>query len=368
MSTLTNAFTPSTVLAVAYSSLAVTGAVMVGRIVLQVYRGKWPTVSDYFVFLGFAFHITMCGLYVAVVPLMKRVYTVLDGRGPTYPNFNDERIIMAKLIFAAISMFFTVLWGIKFSLLFLYRRLLTGVNKFYTMVWWAILILCVLTHIVNYVLYFQSCGTPSGFWRKGCYGKSAHHTQLRSLFYSFAADTATNILIMALPIHLTWDLKMPRGKKIGIVLLFASGVVCILFSVLRVAQIASNATKAPQNGQYLPIDPTWTGLWGMAECSTAVVIGCCPSFAVLFNSWRKKSSSKYNSQGYRRQTYAATLPKSPRTPMNNIHMTTITSVKSQHTDRHWSEMHTRHSSQEELARNHDGILVTTTFQAEKEGL
>lgn len=58
---------------------------------------------------------------------------------------------------------------------------------------------------------------------------------------------------------------MPKNKKIGILLLFASGVVCILFSVLRVAQVASNASK-PEVKE-MPLDPTWLAIWGMVESS-----------------------------------------------------------------------------------------------------
>lgn len=172
MSSLTNAFTPSTMLGVAYSMLAVTGSVFVARIVLQVQKAKWPTVSDYCVFLGFAFHIAMCGMYIAVVPLMKRVYFVLDGKGPPYPGFDAERIKMAKLFFAAISMFFTVLWSIKFSLLFLYRRLLTGVNKFYTMIWWAILVVCIAVSIAHVSIKSSQVLTITDA-----------HCQLRSIFH-----------------------------------------------------------------------------------------------------------------------------------------------------------------------------------------
>lgn len=70
---------------------------------------------------------------------------------------------------------------------------------------------------------------------------------------------------MALPIHLTWSLQMPKNKKIGILILFASGIVCILFSVLRVAQVASNASK-PEVKE-MPLDPTWLAIWGMVECA-----------------------------------------------------------------------------------------------------
>jgi hypothetical protein len=74
---------------------------------------------------------------------------------------------------------------------------------------------------------------------------------------------------MALPIWLTWNLQMPRSKKISIVCLFATGVICILFACLRVTQVAINASKPEAAVQ--PLDPTWLAIWGMVECS----IGTC---------------------------------------------------------------------------------------------
>jgi hypothetical protein len=141
-------------------------------------------------------------------------------------------------------------------------------------------------------MYFRSCGTISGFWTGGCSGNTAKTAQLASLHYSFTVDTSTNLMskhnlgilelvltnpctVMALPIKLTWSLQMPRSKKVAILLLFASGFVCILFACLRVAQVAINAAKPEADGQ--PLDPTWLAIWGMVECS----IGTSPSFPPL---------------------------------------------------------------------------------------
>ena len=70
---------------------------------------------------------------------------------------------------------------------------------------------------------------------------------------------------MALPIWLTWNLHMPRSKKVSVLCLFATGVICILFACLRVTQVAINAAKPEAIGQ--PLDPTWLAIWGMVECS-----------------------------------------------------------------------------------------------------
>ena len=144
----------------------------------------------------------------------KRVYGVINGEIPAYPEMRDDTVVMTKMIFAAPCMFWMTLWSIKFSLLFLYRRLLTGISSMYTKIWWAIVGFCIvvrnlpqfLTHmsrgllrqaqVGNYVLYFRSCGTIPGFWNDGCSGSSAVHSQLVSLYYSFAADTSTNFMSM----------------------------------------------------------------------------------------------------------------------------------------------------------------------------
>ncbi|KAI8942824.1 hypothetical protein NX059_000865 [Plenodomus lindquistii] len=163
---------------------------------------------------------------------------------------------------------------------------------------------------------------------------------------------------MALPIRLTWNLRMPHSKKIAILLLFASGFVCIAFACLRVAQVAINAAKPEADGQ--PLDPTWLAIWGMVECSIAVIIGCCPAFAILANAFRSKTT--YDSRGYRRQTEG----KYNKQGGGSSELVTIGRLSTRDKNRklgletsgsHWADAH---SSQEELKASHNGILVSTT--------
>ncbi|KAI4632857.1 hypothetical protein J4E80_000216 [Alternaria sp. BMP 0032] len=166
---------------------------------------------------------------------------------------------------------------------------------------------------------------------------------------------------MALPTWLTWNLQMPRSKKISILCLFATGVVCILFACLRVTQVAINASKPEAAGQ--PLDPTWLAIWGMVECSIAVIIGCCPAFAVLLNAFRFNTS--YDSRGYRRQTDGFVdrsrgsrlelRPSGNNRPSKPVFEQELAEL-------HWAGAH---SSQEELRAKHDGIRVSTTVTYEQ---
>ncbi|KZM25828.1 uncharacterized protein EKO05_0002547 [Ascochyta rabiei] len=364
MSSKTNGFAQGTVLKVAYSMLGVTSCVVLARAGLNVVRPKRLTASDILVFFAFACYATMCALYITLSPYMQRLYDVVNGKLPPYPEMEQENIKMTKMIFAAPCMFWMTLWLVKLSLLLLYRRLLVGLPRGYTIVWWGTAVICLVTYIGNYVFYFRSCGSISGFWTGGCSGDAAEQAQLTSLFYSFTADTTTNLTIMALPIRLTWNLQMPRSKKNAILLLFATGFICIFFACLRVSQVAINAAKPEAKGQ--PLDPTWLAIWGIVECSIAVIIGCCPAFAVLVNAFRARAT--YDSQGYRKHTGTGT----GQGRGSKVQLRTIGSMGTRErnrrlgldtTDSHWADAH---NSQEQLSATHDGILVSTTV-TQKQG-
>lgn len=92
----------------------------------------------------------------------------------------------------------------------------------------------------------------------------------------------------------------------------------------------------------------------------AVIIGCCPAFAVLVNTARTKVT--YDSQGYQKYTGS----ESGQGRGSKIQLRTIgstaTKERNRHlgldtTDTHWADAH---SSQEQLSATHNGILVSTT--------
>jgi hypothetical protein len=189
---------------------------------------------------------------------------------------------------------------------------------------------------------------------------------------------------MALPMKLTWNLQMARSKKNAILTLFGTGFVCIFFACLRVAQVAINAAKPEAAGQ--PLDPTWLAIWGMVECSIgkpdpntptpylysfmlipvpAVIIGCCPAFAVLANN-ASRTKPTYDSQGYQKYTGSGGPDKERggKIMLRTIGSTAIRSTKDRNChlgletmDAHWAEAH---SSQEQLRATHEGIIVSTT--------
>ncbi|KAF2126975.1 hypothetical protein P153DRAFT_388292 [Dothidotthia symphoricarpi CBS 119687] len=103
--------------------------------------------------------------------------------------------------------------------------------------------------------------------------------------------------VIALPIKLVWNLQMARGQKITVIILFASGFVCIVVATLRVAQIGINA------GISASPSPSWLAIWTMVETPIAVCIGCCLAFAVLYRTVCT-TNILYDTQGHVRQPHS----------------------------------------------------------------
>jgi hypothetical protein len=152
MSSITNGFSQGTVLQVAYSVLTLTSCVVLARAGLGFLRPRPFTASDAFVIFAFACYATMCALYISLSPLMQRLYDVANHKTPQYPAQAAENTRMTKMLFAAFCLFWMTLWSIKFSLLFLYRKLLVGLARRYTIIWWAIAGICIVV-----CLYIGHC-------------------------------------------------------------------------------------------------------------------------------------------------------------------------------------------------------------------
>lgn len=175
--------------------------------------------------------------------------------------------------------------------------------------------------------------------------------------------------MLAVPLHLTWYLRMPPGEIIALLLLFARGVLCIFIATLRAAVITANTIKTGGT-----IDGTRLAVWRMIEfavgmstytslrtalsvnISPAVVIGLCPAFAVLIRGITKTKKSSNNVNGYGKhdsQSFSLQNPGISSTHSNNKRL------DSQDADAIWLD---EHRSQEKLARMNDEISSVRTIR------
>lgn len=99
---------------------------------------------------------------------------------------------------------------------------------------------------------------------------------------------------MFLPLRLVWNLQMPTLQKIGVCLLFSSGILCIVFATIRVVNIGA------EGGNHL--DPKRTALWSVLETAIAIIVGCCPAFVALIRGRKPVQTQSHSAQRYTRRS------------------------------------------------------------------
>ncbi|KAG9201969.1 hypothetical protein G6514_005164 [Epicoccum nigrum] len=279
--------------------LALTSLFIFARIGIHIVRRKALELHDVFIYSAYVLYLALWICYRIVIGPMFRAYAVYTGERPPYPALMHDASQMLRLITAA-----------------------------------QIVLSSVFT-----------CNDLNEKFNRGKCGGTSNEAQrvIFSLYFAYAVDVLTDLMVMILPFHLTWNLQMSRGQKTGIFILFGTGFICILFATLRVIKLGVDGTGKPQ----MP-EPKWMLLWTVLETSMAVIIGCSPAFAVIIRKHFQTRNASSRDQGY-------------HTASGDVNMKSMGSATRPRRAGNTSIWEDGHSSQEALAKDDGKISVTTTI-------
>ncbi|KAH7371560.1 hypothetical protein BKA66DRAFT_423769 [Pyrenochaeta sp. MPI-SDFR-AT-0127] len=356
-----------------YAMIALTSAIFIVRVIVQGWRRRTVEMQDIWLYVAFAAYLTFSILYVIITPLFFKLEQLQKGEITGWVGMQKDIQFTSKVMWSSGMEFWTCLWFVKFSLLAFYKKLLVGMPRVYLWTWWGTIVFCIITYITCFITGpGLACDDTRKFFDEGvmCSSPKEVRRQTANLYYAYAVDTLTNLMVMFLPIRLIWNLQMARSRKIGCGLLFASGFVCILFSTIRIVQVGGDGK--PQSP-----DPKWLTMWTIIECSTAIIIGCCPVLASLIPKFSTSSRESEDGQGYVRQSAnrsdgsappGSTPAKAPKS--KGIKLKSLISSKSRKTGtRNRSLFEDDNASQEELAKSRTGgtgIRITPQLRREHE--
>ncbi|KAM3436122.1 hypothetical protein NHJ13734_005223 [Beauveria thailandica] len=246
-------------------------------------------MEDIFMYLALVSLIITVALYYATIDTFFRVNAISDGQTEAYAKLPKALDLMLKEFFVVQFFFWLTLWAVKWSLLFMFKRLTKGLPR-YTQVWWGVLVYSVLVFIGCCISNFTSCSSLKAWFTAGECSTSARdsHAKEISLWFSLAADLSTDILIMAIPLRVLWSLKMARLEKMSIGLIFVVGLITMATAIIRSVLLNSSSSS----GQ---VSTTWLMLWAGIEGVVAVIVGCLPSF-VIFIHGRVAASKVQNEE------------------------------------------------------------------------
>lgn len=137
-----DAIRPAAIKGIGYALIVLTSLVVIARYAASIRRFRDFKAEDYLLIVAYAFFLELTILYIIICPVMYRLAALQEGSIPIYPTVSQDGVRMQIFIFVATNSLWLCLWMIKFSLLSMYKRFLSG--KAYAIAWWTILIFCVL--------------------------------------------------------------------------------------------------------------------------------------------------------------------------------------------------------------------------------
>lgn len=327
-------------------------------------RDRLKELEFAFLLSGLVFFIVYEVILLKVMPIVYQISYMSMGIYDKTPIPTDQDVVdFITLMFVSSLMSWTLLWSIKVSLLVFYRRLMVGLP--HHLKWWnAVLGYTIITYLFTMITTFTSCGGPVNFHRDTrsfCARPGDNLTRNLSFYGAFASDVSSDLIIMILPMKLIWNLQMSFQRKIAVGAMFSVGAFVIIAAIVRLVQIDKQTGSLNPNSQ-------WLTLWGTVEATTAMIVGCLPTFRFF----RKTSSS--SKRGYNYYSSQSGWPTNQsknanHVPLNDMYTGTsntsnrplnVTTVYGGQDGKDPSS-----SSRESLAPK-NGVLVTTQHRVESE--
>lgn len=201
----------------------------------------------------------MCALYLATIPTFFNITAIEAGLMEPYASLESDLVVMLKEFFVVQFFYWLTLWAVKWSLLFMFKRVTEGL-PLYTKLWWAMLVFSALTFIGCCISNFTSCSSMHAWFTAGlCETPRDSRAKTISLWYCLGVDLLTdllsaplpsplvstqltwNVIVMAIPIRVLWNLRISLVEKISIGVVFVVGIITMVTAIVRSVSLESTS-------------------------------------------------------------------------------------------------------------------------------
>lgn len=297
----------ASLLAATWSLFAIAVLFFLARIAIRLKISRRLYFDDAWASLALLILLGLALVLTVAIPSMYQVLNVGAGLAKPDTNFMKNATFYLKLQFALTYLYWSCLWAVKACFLSFYHRLTKNL-KYCRQVWWATVIISVLSYIGAIITYPVSC---SSFVLGQCESQIHISRSLVSLRYSTAVDIITDALIIALPLYLAFRVQRPLLQKLALGGIFSLGIVIIIFAIIRIA-VTNQHNSHPET--------SWLNLWSQIEASVAVVISSLAPFKSFFSRRKMNSSDdEMSPKGPRLSTHPTAIQLDERSREIAVH-------------------------------------------------
>ncbi|KAE8356192.1 hypothetical protein BDV28DRAFT_165373 [Aspergillus coremiiformis] len=189
----------------------------------------------------------------------------------TVQDYGDRGMFL-KLNFVTMLAYVLALGAIKISFCLLYLHIFPGKN--FRIACWVLLAVLIAETIEETLVVIFHCHPIHKAWDATLLVQG-HCVNMTVFYYiNFGIKLATDLALFTMPMPMLLQLKMPVGKRVGLLIMFSLGLLVCVTSIIRVTYMKSFSK-----------DHTWVLVdamnWSCVEVAVANFIACIPSFKSL---------------------------------------------------------------------------------------
>ncbi|TLD31374.1 hypothetical protein PspLS_03064 [Pyricularia sp. CBS 133598] len=253
---------------IAIIGFVVTVPVVVIRILSRLYSSGRLWWDDYTCLVASVFLFGMLGMQLESSRLGfgKHIWVIEEAPG----------LSLLKYFWVGQMMYIVVQVFAKISILILYIRL-------FTTPWFQMFCKCSMVfmglHGVGYlVLVIIQCLPVAAVYDRSIEGRCL---EFNPIVYSGAAlSVFEDVVLVVIPIPELWSLRLNFKKKMGLMLMFAIGLVATITSIIRINYLVKIGFTYDQ--PWDNVDPI---TWSVIEEFCAIICGSLPSCRAIVNAW-----------------------------------------------------------------------------------
>ncbi|KAL4777208.1 hypothetical protein BDW60DRAFT_202120 [Aspergillus nidulans var. acristatus] len=248
------------------------------RVAIRLTRMRRLLPDDYFILLAFSFLTTNAVLQTIQIPHLY--YIILN---PTGSDIAPHALKYVHYMFAIIGLFWSVLWSVKAAFLALFWAMTNNLPH-YRRWWLGIVIFTFGSYAGCWFASAFTCHPPSTYFKFAqCVKPIDQKGAEIAIIYSTVVDIVTDLMIMGFALSIIWSTKISLHQKVGLGAVFSLGLIIIAFAVVRAINITGRSYS----------DQAGLAVWGIAESSISVIVGCLPPFKTFLSRSSSSRASRY---------------------------------------------------------------------------
>ncbi|KAL4880357.1 hypothetical protein BJY04DRAFT_80460 [Aspergillus karnatakaensis] len=255
------------------------GIVFTGcRLAIRLTRMKRLLADDYFVLLALLFL-----LFNAILQTLQTPHLYYIALTPLSGDIIYHALMYVHYEFVIIGLLVSVLWSVKGAFLALFWTMTHNLPH-YRRWWWGMVVLCLDSYAGCWISSAFTCHPPSDYFKFAqCTKPIDQRGSVIAISYSTAVDILSDLMIMGVALRIVWSTTITFHQKVGLGIVFSLGAIIIAFAVVRAVNITGQAYS----------DQVGLAVWGIAESSISVIVGCLPPFKTFLSRNNTTDASRY---------------------------------------------------------------------------